>query len=115
VKELFEKTCRVLGKNSAELNAEVHFVTADEIREQNRKWRGKDKATDVLAFPLGDINPATKKTELGDIIICREMTGGFSEEYLFLHGLLHLFGYTHDTDLDEERMDAVIKEVLENE
>jgi len=109
VKELFEKACKVLGKNPAELNAEVNFVSADEIRELNKKWRGKDKATDVLAFPLGDFNPATGKTELGDIVICREMAGEFSDEFLFLHGLLHLMGYTH------EEMDAIILEVFESE
>jgi len=112
VKQLFEKTCRHLKKNPAELNAEVNFVAAEEIRALNKKWRGIDKPTDVLAFPLGDFNPATKKTELGDIIICLEHAGELSKEYLYLHGLLHLFGYTHDTDIDEARMDWVIKEVL---
>ena len=112
MKKVFEKTCKVLGKNSAKYNAEVHFVTADEIRGLNLKWRGKDKATDVLAFPLGDVNPATGKTELGDIVICRECAGELSDKHLFLHGLLHLFGYTHNTNKDEAAMDAIIKEVL---
>ena len=112
MKELFGKTCKHLGKNPAELNTEVHFVTADEIRALNKKWRGKDEVTDVLAFSLGDLNPATGKVELGDIIICRECAGDLSEEYLFLHGLLHLFGYTHNTDKDETKMDELIKEVL---
>ena len=105
----------MLGKNHADLNVCVHFVTADEIRGLNKEWRGKDKPTDVLAFPLGELNPATKKTELGDIIICREFMGELSEEYLFLHGLLHLFGYTHDTDKDEAKMDLIIMEVLRHE
>ena len=106
MKEIFEKTCKHLGKNPAELNACFHFVGADEIRGLNKEWRGKDKPTDVLAFPLGDFNPATGKTELGDIVICRECAGEFSEEFLYLHGLLHLMGYTH------KEMDAIIKEVL---
>jgi rRNA maturation RNase YbeY len=112
VKELFEKALRHLGKSPAEYNAEVHFVTATEIRALNKKWRGIDAPTDVLAFPLGDFNYTTLKTELGDVVICRECAGNLSEEYLFLHGLLHLMGYTHDTDEDEEKMNSVIKEVL---
>jgi len=112
VNQIFEKTCKVLGKNSKDYNADVTFLTADEIRELNLKWRGKDKPTDVLSFPLGDFNPATKKTELGDIVICRECAGEYSEEFLYLHGLLHLFGYTHDTDEDEDTMNAVVAEVL---
>jgi len=106
---IFEKTCRVLNKNPAKFNADVHFVTPDEIRALNLKWRGKDMPTDVLSFPLGDFNPVTKKNELGDIVICREYAGEFSEEFLYLHGLLHLFGYSH------KAMDAVVKEVLGNE
>jgi len=112
MKELFERTCKHLGKDHAKFNTEVAFVTADEIRALNKKWRNKDKATDVLAFPLGDFNHETGKTELGDIIICLECAGKFSGEYLYLHGLLHLFGYTHNTDKDEMKMNLIIKEIL---
>ena len=112
MKEIFERTCKLLGKNPKDLNADFHFVTPDEIRELNLKWRGVDKPTDVLSFPLGELNPATKKTELGDIVICRECAGEYTTEFLYLHGLLHLFGYTHDTDEDEDKMNAVAGEVL---
>ena len=126
ITEIFEKTCCILGKNPADYNADLHFVTADEIRELNFKWRGIDKATDVLSFPLLEKNPATQKTELSDIVICRdalqyrklcenfepETAGENSDEFLYLHGLLHLLGYTHDTDADEHAMNAVVREVL---
>jgi len=112
MRKLFEKVCDRLGKNSLDFNAEVHFVLPDEIRALNKKWRGMDEPTDVLAFPLGDFNPAAGKVELGDVIICRECAGGLSEEYLFLHGLLHLMGYTHNTGGDEAEMNAIIREVL---
>jgi len=106
--ELFDAACVAVGKNPNDFNAEVHFVTSDEIRALNKKWRGKDEPTDVLSFPLGDFNPATGKTELGDIVICRECAGEFSEEFLYLHGLLHLMGYTH------KEMDAIIKEAMQS-
>ena len=112
MKEIFEKVCRVLKKNANDFNADVHFVTPDEIRALNLKWRGVDKPTDVLSFPLGELNPATGKTELGDIVICRECAGNYSDDFLYLHGLLHLFGYTHDTDEDEDKMNAVVREVI---
>jgi rRNA maturation RNase YbeY len=115
VRKIFEKACKVLGKNPAGYNADVHFVTADEIRALNLKWRGINKITDVLSFPLLDKNPATGKIELGDIVICRECAGEFSENFLYLHGLLHLFGFTHDNDKDEDAMNAVAAEVLGNE
>lgn len=112
MKEIFEKTCKVLGKNPKEYNADVHFVTQDVIRDLNLKWRGIDKTTDVLSFPILELNPATLKHELGDIVICRECAGEYTIEFLYLHGLLHLFGYTHDTDEDEDKMNAVVAEVL---
>ena len=90
-------------------------MTAGEIRALNLKWRGIDKATDVLSFPLGDINPATNKTELGDIVICRECAGEYSDGFLYLHGLLHLFGFNHYTDEEEVEMNAVVEEVLGHE
>lgn len=112
MKELFTKTLTHLGKNPNDFNADLHFATPDEIRELNKKWRNIHKPTDVLSFPLNTFNPATKKTELGDIVICRECAGKLSDEFLYLHGLLHLLGYTHDTDEDEEAMNAIVKEVL---
>ena len=112
MKILFTQTLTLLGKDPKNFNADVHFVTPDEIRALNLKWRGVDKATGVLSFPLGEFNPATGKTELGDIVICRDYAEDLSDEYLYLHGLLHLLGYTHDTDEDEARMDAIIREVL---
>lgn len=115
MRRIFEKTCKFVGKNPNEYNADVHFATPDEIRELNFKWRGVDKPTDVLSFPIDDYNPATKKCELGDIVICRECAGEFTIEFLYLHGLLHLLGYTHDTDEDEDKMNTVAMEVLGNE
>jgi len=110
--ELFTRTSLLLGKCADVYIADVHFVTAGEIRELNKKWRGVDEPTDVLSFPINELEPASKKFILGDIVICREHMGDLSEEYLYLHGLLHLFGYTHEEDEDEARMDAIIREVL---
>lgn len=110
--EFFTKACLCLGKCADVYNADVHFVTTEEIQKLNKKWRKVDAPTDVLSFPINELNPATKKFELGDIVICREFMGDLSEEYLYLHGLLHLFGYTHDTDEDEARMNAIIKGIL---
>jgi probable rRNA maturation factor len=112
VNDLFEKVCKVLGKTPSDFYADLHFVGVDEIRALNKKWRGKDEATDVLSFPLLDFNHAVGKMMLGDIVICRECMGENSVEFLYLHGLLHLFGYMHETDEDEARMNAIITEVL---
>jgi probable rRNA maturation factor len=74
------------------------------IRALNRKYRRKDKATDVLSFPAAE----TPKGVAGDLVISREtalsqaMERGHTLDMeirvLLLHGLLHLAGYDHETD-----------------
>ena len=85
----------------------VVFVTDEMIRNYNRKYRGFDKATDVLSFRGDD-------GYLGDILISsetaynqarRSRTLDFKRNLyrLTLHGLLHLMGYDHETDNGEMR------------
>jgi probable rRNA maturation factor len=79
------------------------------MRSLNRRYRGKDKSTDVLAFPAGDGGL------LGDIVVsvpfaarqARRRGEPVSREIdrLLLHGFLHLMGYDHETD--QGQMDAL--------
>ena len=90
----------------------VSFVDNEQIRELNRDYRGKDAATDVLSFPLGedgvyDKNEETGAYLLGDVVISVERAKeqaslyGHSLErelgWLTVHSLLHLLGYDHET------------------
>ncbi len=91
---------------------EIHLtVTGDpEIRKLNRQHRQKDKATDVLSFPLHEPEsefPAPEGfTAMGDVVISADMCKvqaadvGHSVEdefyRLLVHGVLHLFGYDHE-------------------
>jgi probable rRNA maturation factor len=81
------------------------LLTGDEaIRTLNRTYRGKDKATDVLAFPAAK----TAVGIAGDLVISLETALSQAEErghsleteirVLLLHGLLHLAGYDHEVD-----------------
>jgi len=96
----------VLGVERSEFS--VVFVTDGMMRRYNREYRGFDKATDVLSFSGDD-------DYLGDILISSETaynqarnskTLSFETNVhrLFLHGLLHLMGYDHETDDGEMRM-----------
>ena len=90
-------------------DAEVHVViTGDgQIHELNQRFRGVDRATDVLSFPDGDKLPSGRRL-LGEIVISldtarRQAQGlGHSENRelleLVLHGVLHLLGYDHERD-----------------
>jgi probable rRNA maturation factor len=74
----------------------VELVDAERIRELNRRHRGRDRPTDVLAFPLDGRDPVAGPRELGDVVICPEHSADVREAAV--HGTLHLCGYDHETD-----------------
>jgi probable rRNA maturation factor len=87
----------------------VELVDSGRIRELNRKHRGKDAPTDVLAFPIDGTGPAPGPRELGDVAICPEHCSDVTEAAV--HGVLHLCGYDHEAD--EGEMLALQARVLE--
>jgi len=83
---------------------DVTFVTRGKMKSLNRKYRGKDSATDVLSFPALEI--FARQGHLGDLVICAPILEeqakriGHSPKQelhvLLVHGLLHLLGYDHE-------------------
>lgn len=103
-------------------NAEVSlsFVDNEEIHRLNREFRGIDRPTDVLSFPMiddeedaGDIDIYDDSVVLGDIIISAEKAVSQAQEYghsverelafLAVHSILHLLGYDHETSKEDEK------------
>lgn len=80
----------------------VERVDEDRIRELNREFRGRDRATDVLSFPVDEDHGDPGPRELGDIFFCPEYC--VNETEVVVHGVLHLCGYDHETD-DGEMLD----------
>ncbi len=77
----------------------VEFVSAERIAELNREFRGKAGPTDVLSFPIDELEPLGNDSmprELGDIVICPAHTVDLREA--IVHGTLHLIGMDHETD-----------------
>jgi probable rRNA maturation factor len=74
----------------------VELVDEDRIRELNREHRGKDSPTDVLAFPIDELDPVPGPRELGDVAICPQHCSDVAEAAI--HGVLHLCGCDHETD-----------------
>jgi probable rRNA maturation factor len=87
----------------------VEIVDADRIRKLNRDHRGKDAPTDVLAFPIDELDPVAGPRELGDVAICPEHCSDVTEAAV--HGVLHLCGHDHETD--EGEMLALQADVIE--
>ena len=77
----------------------VALVDAAEIRRLNRDHRGRDRATDVLSFPVDGAGAAAGPRELGDVVICAAETEDVEEAVV--HGVLHLCGYDHEIDAGE--------------
>ena len=95
----------------------------NEIRKLNKKFRKKNKATDVLSFPFqskSELEKKLKKKEeiyLGDIIInldkikSRNFFKDFQIKFdrLWLHGFVHLFGHDHKKNKDFVKMNKIEK------
>jgi probable rRNA maturation factor len=77
----------------------VEIVDAGRIRDLNREHRGKDAPTDVLAFPIDELDDVAGPRELGDVAICPEHCSDVTEAAV--HGVLHLCGHDHETDEGE--------------
>ena len=99
----------------------IWFTTNATIRKYNKKYRKKDKATDILSFPYHDIKPGEKikplepeDKNLGDIIISLEYVQANLDQWnttlnkrinaLLAHGLAHLLGYDHNTEKEHATM-----------
>jgi probable rRNA maturation factor len=74
----------------------VELVDEARIRELNREHRGKDAPTDVLAFPIDELDAVPGPRELGDVAICPPRCSDVTEAAV--HGVLHLCGYDHEAD-----------------
>ncbi len=134
--ELAEQVCRNLkespckwlsARNVREIEARGQFslvlVSDKKIRELNRLWRGFDKATDVLSFPMEiEIPEKSLPYELGEIIVSIDTAYVQAEEYghsfdrelafLVVHGMLHVLGFDHESKEDEKDMFGRQRKIL---
>ncbi len=90
-------------------DVELIVTTNSNIQEYNREYRGVDKATDVLSFPLENIPHMPLGTIIISIDKVKEVANNLKHSIddeitlLFIHGLLHLLGYDHEIDNGEMR------------
>ena len=99
----------------------LRIVGAREGRALNRRYRGRDYATNVLSFPA-ELPRGIESPLLGDIVICapivareaREQGKAVRDHYahLTVHGVLHLLGFDHQNERDAVKMEALETRVL---
>lgn len=125
ISEIIQKVVNeVLSFENKSLDCEVSvsFVDNQEIKELNREYRGVDKDTDVLSFPMEDEFFIEGPILLGDIIISMEKALEQSEDfghslyreiaYLTAHSMFHLLGYDHMEDEEKSIMREKEKEIM---
>lgn len=105
-------------RRSGELT--LRIVGREEGRQLNSQWRGRDQATNVLAFPLAE--PDFEPCLLGDIVICAPVANAECNDeaaareahwaHLAIHGVLHLLGYDHERDSDAAVMESRERTIL---
>lgn len=111
LKKVAEKVLRKEGKRGTDLS--IALIGQSRMRKLNKRYRGKNRVTDVLAFPESkallekfQVGPSQKMEGLGEIVIClkevkkniKRFNSAFEEELarVLIHGILHLLGYNHE-------------------
>lgn len=123
---LAERAARAAAAHSgypelADTEVSVKFTSDEEVQALNAAWRGKDKATNVLSFPMAETPEGAPM--LGDIVLAEGVCAREAAAknvaiethatHLVVHGMLHLLGYDHETgDDDAEAMEAIERKAL---
>jgi len=103
----------------ASLESEIALTLSDDktVRAVNAEWRGKDKPTNILSFPMAALRPGDLPGPLfGDLILAFETVSREAGEegkalgdhlrHLLVHGFLHLMGFDHVEEAQAEIMEA---------
>ncbi len=136
--QVFEKACDYV-RCPYECSVNMLLTDNTAIHSMNKEFRGIDRETDVLSFPMVDykepgnfdgledhqeeyFEPDSGELLLGDIVISVEKAIAQAKEYghsvkremafLTAHSMLHLFGYDHMDDAEREEMERMQEEIL---
>lgn len=138
IKKTVDATLTRLETEIDVIDVEISFLNQEEMAELNKNERGIDAVTDVLSFqsiedialpvlkenyPM-DINGEDESVIIGEVFICDKKAEEQAKEYghsidreiafLTCHGMLHLLGFKHDNEEDEQEMIRITEEVLSN-
>ena len=117
------KTLSLSGRNTGGLS--IKLTDDETMREFHAQYLGEEKTTDVLSFPLGEIDPETGRPYYGDILISLPQAqrqadaAGHSLQaelaLLVVHGVLHLLGHDHaDSEAESamwQKQDEALREL----
>ena len=119
-----------LAQATASIEVSIRLTSDDEVHQLNRQYRGKDKPTNVLSFPmvqpdlLDTISQNSDDGEvlLGDIVLAHGVCAAEADArsvalqdhaaHLIVHGTLHLLGYDHMIDGEAEAMEEIERRTM---
>ena len=123
ISKVLEKCFEIEGIPSKKLMVSIMFTNPENIRKLNKEYRGIDRATDVLSFPMFEKNEIEQIINekkwgyddiLGDMVISIEQVKLQAEEYghsferelsyMVVHSFYHLMGYDHMEEEDKKKM-----------
>ena len=114
----FNQLCKFFPKEFRFINKKIYVTLLlsnnKNIKKLNKKFRNKNKNTDILSFPFKQNTKNLKEIYLGDIIISFEHINKpqsinkhdfrYKVTKIFIHGFLHLIGYDHKKDKEYKKM-----------
>lgn len=129
IRPLIRETFQVVSALQAEFQKferiELVMILSDNeyVRQLNQQYRGKDKPTNVLSFPNPHLRSQSSSAHVGDLVfawstlIDEAAAEGKEREHHFahlvVHGLLHLLGYDHMTEVEADVMEKLEFAVLQ--
>lgn len=127
LKEAYKVLRPLIDKKLAKRNGTIDLIIIDdkEMRVMNKEYRQKDSPTDVLSFAYLEVTEYEKQKGdviVGDIFISVDTAKKQAKEkghdlkiemaILFVHGLLHVFGFDHGTKKEEKEMEGWASKIL---
>ena len=124
----FKKVCQNFPKKYKFINKKISLSLLlsnnKYIKKLNKDFRNKNKATDILSFPLSEKKKIFKQTYIGDIVISYDFIDKpksqdskvFKQKLIkiFIHGFLHLLGFDHVKNKDYIKMLKVEKQIYQS-
>ena len=120
--DLINKELETSRANNPCLTVSLRFTNIRNMKKLNYSFSGSNKETNVLSFLPEPKETDENDNSIGDIAICvdvlkkeaKEQKKDFFEHllHLFVHGVLHLLGYVHDSDREASKMEQIEKSIL---
>ena len=120
--DLINKELETSRANNPCLTVSLTFINIRNMKKLNYSFSGSNKETNVLSFLPEPKETDENDNSIGDIAICVEVLKKEAKEqkkdffehllHLFVHGVLHLLGYVHDSDREASKMEQIEKSIL---